>query len=181
MSGERSRPSDRCRSPRVSAPPQGSGWWAELTEFGTGNGRWRRGHSDTAFRVPQLGQYRGPGLPAPVLLARGRVQGCGAGPGREPVAVGEPGNVTDVGQRPGGEHGTDTAQVRQPRPAGLDQNLSSAVARLQLPSPATRPASSSAAIHRRVFPAMSRGRTDESSVLACLSRKGVPRATPATG
>ena len=44
----------------------------------------------------------GPGEPVPVLLTGGGVQGCGAGPGREPVAVGEPGDVADVGQDPGG-------------------------------------------------------------------------------
>jgi hypothetical protein len=34
------------------------------------------------------------------LLAGGGIQRCGAGPGGEPVAVGEPGHVADVGQDP---------------------------------------------------------------------------------
>jgi hypothetical protein len=43
------------------------------------------------------------------LFAGGRVQGCGAGPGGEPVAVGEAGDVADVGQDPGGPGRSDTA------------------------------------------------------------------------
>ena len=39
----------------------------------------------------------GPGEPVPVVLPGGHVQGCGAGPRGEPVAVGEPGDVADVG------------------------------------------------------------------------------------
>ena len=55
----------------------------------------------------------GPGEPVPDLLAGGGVQRCGAGPGREPVAVGEPGDVADVGQDPGGDDRSDTGQVHQ--------------------------------------------------------------------
>lgn len=40
-----------------------------------------------------------------MLFTRGGVQGCGAGPGREPVAVDEPGGVTDIGQDAGSDHG----------------------------------------------------------------------------
>src|SRR5664279_5846319 len=39
----------------------------------------------------------GSGEPVAVLLAGGGVQGCGAGPGGEPVAVGASGAVADVG------------------------------------------------------------------------------------
>ena len=55
----------------------------------------------------------GPGEAVADLLAGGGVQGRGAGPGREPVAVGEPGDVADVGQDPGGDDGPDTGQVHQ--------------------------------------------------------------------
>jgi hypothetical protein len=40
------------------------------------------------------------GEPVPVLLSGGGIEGCGAGPGCEPVAVGEPCDVADVGQCP---------------------------------------------------------------------------------
>ena len=56
----------------------------------------------------------GPREPVAVLLAGGGVEGCGAGPGREPVAVGEPGDVADVGQDPGGDDGSDAVEVHQP-------------------------------------------------------------------
>ena len=42
----------------------------------------------------------GPRKPVAVLLTGGSVEWCGAGPGREPVAVGEPSDVTDVGHLP---------------------------------------------------------------------------------
>ena len=45
----------------------------------------------------------GPGEPVPDLLTGGGIDRCGAGPGREPVPVGEPGHVPDVGQDPGGD------------------------------------------------------------------------------
>jgi hypothetical protein len=38
-----------------------------------------------------------------------------AGPGREPIPVREPGNITDVGQNRRGGDGSDTGQVQQPR------------------------------------------------------------------
>jgi len=58
--------------------------------------------------VPGLGQA------VSVLLARGCIQECGAGPGSESVAVGEPGDVTDIGEDPGGDDGTDAMNVLQP-------------------------------------------------------------------
>ena len=39
--------------------------------------------------------------------------GCGAVPGREVVAVGEPGDVADLDQQPGGAGGADAVQVQQ--------------------------------------------------------------------
>ena len=48
--------------------------------------------------------------------------GCGAGPGREPVAVGEPGDVSGVGQDPGCHDGPDAGQVHQGG-AGGDHHL----------------------------------------------------------
>jgi hypothetical protein len=50
-----------------------------------------------------------PGARQPVadVLAAGGVDGGGAGPGREVVAVGEPGNIAGVGQDPGGADWAD--------------------------------------------------------------------------
>jgi hypothetical protein len=48
-----------------------------------------------------------------VLLPGGRIEWCGAGPGPEPVAVGEAGDVTNVGQGPGGRDGSDAMKVHQ--------------------------------------------------------------------
>jgi hypothetical protein len=70
-----------------------------------------------AFAVPGAGEA------VPDLLPGGRVQGCGAGPRGEPVAVGEPGDVADVGQDPGGHDRADTGQVHQRRAAGEDHLL----------------------------------------------------------
>jgi hypothetical protein len=69
-----------------------------------------------ALRFPR---GRGGGGFAP----RGGVQGCGAGPGGEPVAVGEPGDVTDVGEDPRGDHRPDAGQVHQGGVTGEDQGL----------------------------------------------------------
>ena len=55
----------------------------------------------------------GPRQPVAVLLARRRVQRRGAGPGSESVTVGEPGEVADVGQDPGRDHGPDAGKVHQ--------------------------------------------------------------------
>ena len=55
----------------------------------------------------------GPGQAVAVLLAGGCVQGCGAGPGREAVAVGESRDVTGVGQDPCGHDGSHTVEVHQ--------------------------------------------------------------------
>ncbi|MEO5665222.1 MAG: hypothetical protein ABIR39_18310 [Nocardioides sp.] len=59
----------------------------------------------------------------PVLLTRGRIQGCGAGPRRETVAVGEPGHVTEVGQDAGSDDGSDAVKVHQPAAAGQHDGL----------------------------------------------------------
>jgi hypothetical protein len=61
----------------------------------------------------------GPVVPVPDVLAGGSVQGCGAGPRREVVAVREPGDVADIGQDSGGSRGSDAAQVQQVRPTRL--------------------------------------------------------------
>ena len=63
----------------------------------------------------------GPRQPVAVLVTGRGVQGCGAGPGREPVAVGEPGHVADVGQDPCGAGRADPEEVHQVRPAGGDR------------------------------------------------------------
>ena len=56
-------------------------------------------------------------------LAGGCFDRCGSGPGREPVAVGEPGHIRDVGQNPGCHDGPDAGQVHQRRPGGDDHHL----------------------------------------------------------
>jgi len=61
--------------------------------------------------------------PVTVLLTGGGVQRCGPGPGREPVPIGEPRDVADVGQDPGGDHGPDAGQFHQPRVTGQDYRL----------------------------------------------------------
>jgi hypothetical protein len=52
------------------------------------------------------------------LVAGGGIHGCGAVPGDEPVAAGEPADVTDVGQQPGCAAGADAGQIHQRGPAG---------------------------------------------------------------
>ena len=47
------------------------------------------------------------------MLAAGGVDGGGAGPGREVAAVGEPGDVADVGEDPGGAGRADAMDVHQ--------------------------------------------------------------------
>ncbi len=59
----------------------------------------------------------------PVLLSGGGIQGRGAGPGSEPVAIGEPGDVADVGEDAGRDHRSDTVQVHQSRTTRHDHSL----------------------------------------------------------
>ena len=73
-----------------------------------------------------------PGEPVADLLAGGGVQGCGAGPGREPVAVGEPGDVADVGQYACGAGGPDAVDLHQRRASRGDRGLELGRDRLQL-------------------------------------------------
>jgi hypothetical protein len=68
-----------------------------------------RGDVDNVVNPP----VPGPGQPVPAVLAGGGVHRGGPGPGREPVPVGEPGHVPDVGQHPGGDHRADTTEVHQ--------------------------------------------------------------------
>ena len=58
-----------------------------------------------------------------VLLPGGRIQRGGAGPGREAVAVGEAGDVADVGEDPSSDDGSDTPKVHQVGVAGQDHGL----------------------------------------------------------
>ena len=51
--------------------------------------------------------------PVAHVVAGGGVDGCGAGPGREVVAVREPGDVADLDQQPRGAGGADAVQVQQ--------------------------------------------------------------------
>jgi hypothetical protein len=55
----------------------------------------------------------GPGEPMAVLLTGRGIQGSGAGPGSEPVAVGEPSDVTDVGQDPRSHDSADTVDLHE--------------------------------------------------------------------
>ena len=110
----------------------------------------------------------GPGEPVPVLLTGGGVQavrcrsrtrtGCGRRTGRCLRRRPGPGRRPPARRRAG-------PSDREPRARTMV--LSSAVAFLILASTATSSASSSAAMRRRVFPAMSRGRTLASIALAC--------------
>src|SRR4029079_16499802 len=65
----------------------------------------------------------GPGEPVSDLLAGGGVERGGAGPGREPVAVGKPGDVADVDKDSGSNDRTDPGQVHQCRAAGDDHGF----------------------------------------------------------
>jgi len=65
----------------------------------------------------------GPGEPVPDDLSGGGLDGGGAGPGREPVPVGEPGDVTDVGQGAGGHDRPDPGQVHQRGARGVHHLL----------------------------------------------------------
>jgi hypothetical protein len=49
----------------------------------------------------------------PDLVTGRGVDGCGAGPGREPVPVAEAGNIADVGEDPGCTGWADTVDVHQ--------------------------------------------------------------------
>ncbi len=66
--------------------------------------------------VPSSGQ------PVPDHLPGGRLDRSGTGPGREPVPVGEPGHVPDVGQDPGG-HGSDPGQGPSGSPTYEEEGL----------------------------------------------------------
>lgn len=63
------------------------------------------------------------GRSVPVLLAGGGVQGCGAGPGREPVPVGETRDVADIGEDPSGDDGPDAVDLGQVRTTFDDESL----------------------------------------------------------
>ena len=55
------------------------------------------------------------------LIAGGGVDGCGAVPGREVLAVGAPGDVTDPDQQPSGAGGADAVQVHQAGAGGGEE------------------------------------------------------------
>ncbi|MFC0112360.1 hypothetical protein [Kibdelosporangium aridum] len=56
-----------------------------------------------------------------LLLAGGRVEGCGAVPGGEPVAAGESVDVSDVGEQPGCAGRADAVQLQEGGSAGGDE------------------------------------------------------------
>lgn len=70
--------------------------------------------------------------PVPSLVAGGGVDGCGAVPRREVVAVGEPGDVADLDRQAGGPGGSDAVQVQQGG-AGRGDQLAELLVRCLLP------------------------------------------------
>jgi hypothetical protein len=66
------------------------------------------------------------------LGAGGGVEWGGAGPGGEPVAVGEAGDVADVGQDPGGAGRADAVEAHQPGAGSGDRLSQPAGQRLEL-------------------------------------------------
>ena len=70
------------------------------------------------------------GEPVADVVAGGGVDRCGAGPGGEVAAVGEPGDVADLDQQPGSTGGADAVQVKQAGAGGPDQCLEFLVRRL---------------------------------------------------
>jgi hypothetical protein len=120
-----------------------------------------------------------PGARQPVagLAAGGGVQRRGAVPGGEPVAAGEPVDVADVGEQPGGPDGPMPCRSIRVDPRAVTSSVSSlSRARVFLSMASSSPASS-AASRRRVLPARSRGLTVASSVRACRAET-VPVACP---
>ena len=93
----------------------------------------------------------------PDLLPGGRVQGRGAGPGRGPVPVGEPGHVPDVGEDLAATAGPTPGNSIKVEPRVWTIALSSLVSALIFFSTANSSTSCSAASRRRVFPDRSRG------------------------
>ncbi len=61
------------------------------------------------------GSVRGQGQPVSDPLTARRVQRGGAGPGRKATPVGEPGDIADVCEDPGGAGEPDPGEVHQPR------------------------------------------------------------------
>ena len=72
---------------------------------------------DDAGDVEDVVEAAVPGAREPVaeMLAAGGIDRGGAGPGREVVAVGEPGDVAGVGEDPGGAGRADAVDVHQVR------------------------------------------------------------------
>jgi hypothetical protein len=84
---------------------------------------------------------------------------------REVVAGGEPGDVGDLDQQPGGNGGADAVQVHQRGAGGGDQRFEFGGGGLALVDP-LEVADQLAATRRRALPAASRGRPVASKVLA---------------
>ena len=82
-----------------------------------------------------------------------------------PIAVGEPGHVADVGQDPCRDDRPDSGQVHQRSATDQHNGLQLLGDGLDLFSTTTSSASCSAASRRRVFPARSRGHTEERMAL----------------
>jgi len=73
-----------------------------------------------------------PGQAVVGVFPAGGVDGCGSGPGREVVAVGEAGHVRDVGQYPCRPGRPDAVDVHQVRPGRLNRCLRLDLHRLEL-------------------------------------------------
>lgn len=112
----------------------------------------------------------GPGKTVSLLLSRGRVQGGGAVPGREPIPVPEPVDITDIGEKSCGAGGSDAVQVHQGGSAVGDQLPQFGVRGLDLAVDAlevrrsTRPSAA-----WRVLPTGSRGLIVATSARACIA------------
>ena len=65
----------------------------------------------------------GTGEAVTVLLTGGGIKGRGAGPGGEPIPIGEPSHVADVREDPGRHHGPDAMDLHQTRVTGQHHRL----------------------------------------------------------
>ena len=84
-----------------------------------------------------------------------------------PIAVGEPGDIADVDEDPGGDDGPTPGSSIRVEPRASSMALSSLVEAWTFLSNATRSVRCSTAIRRRVFPTASRGRTEARNTFAC--------------
>jgi hypothetical protein len=87
------------------------------------------------------------------------------------VAVGEPGDVADLDQQPGGAGGADAVKIHQRAAGGSDQFGELFVRGLGPLVDALEVADQFGGHAARAFPAASRGRTSASSASACAAER----------